>query len=393
MVTIPECEGLFEPLLRILEDKMAPGDDQVDAYLRLTARLRQEEDVFVSELLKFLARLVVLFKRDIQSDKSDLCQASLQALGHCLYQQQIASSISFTDGKDLVEGLLTRIIASEDKGICTRALWCLAKQNLDIVVINNQLKSILLSLESVMTKDLQSVTVDHEALSVIERLLQQVSKSDLIKTADSWSKLVFPMLVSSAAKVRERALFVMSTGLEHMISSQEKVVKILLPLLKGCFLKEFSNLCSEKKELFVLKCWCCIVPILGETLHKGGSLINDLLKLVEQGFRDQSIEVQVMSFTAWNILIDNFALSSDVLCSQRRVKLIMTPLKNLAVKERNEAVETARLSTWWHFVCLLGPRVQELFEQVCTPLLQFIFGTAIDQISLLKTKEGFSDLK
>ena len=31
--------------------------------------------------------------------------------------------------------------------------------------------------------------------------------------------------------------------------------------------------------------------------------------------------------------------------------------------------------------------------QVCTPLLQFIFGTAIDQVSLLKTKEGLNDLK
>ena len=28
-----------------------------------------------------------------------------------------------------------------------------------------------------------------------------------------------------------------------------------------------------------------------------------------QGFRDTSTEVQVMSFSAWNILIDNFALS------------------------------------------------------------------------------------
>lgn len=36
MVTIPDCEGIFEPLLRILEDKMAAGDDHVDAYLRMT---------------------------------------------------------------------------------------------------------------------------------------------------------------------------------------------------------------------------------------------------------------------------------------------------------------------------------------------------------------------
>lgn len=36
MVTKPECEGLVEPLLRVLEDNMAAGDDQVDAYLRMT---------------------------------------------------------------------------------------------------------------------------------------------------------------------------------------------------------------------------------------------------------------------------------------------------------------------------------------------------------------------
>ena len=34
-----------------------------------------------------------------------------------------------------------------------------------------QLGSILLSLESVITKDLQSITVDHEALNVIERFV------------------------------------------------------------------------------------------------------------------------------------------------------------------------------------------------------------------------------
>ena len=32
-------------------------------------------------------------------------------------------------------GLLTRIQESEDKGVCTRALWCLAKQNLDGVIM------------------------------------------------------------------------------------------------------------------------------------------------------------------------------------------------------------------------------------------------------------------
>ena len=36
MVTIPGCEGLFEPLLHCLEDQSAPLDDRVDVYLRVT---------------------------------------------------------------------------------------------------------------------------------------------------------------------------------------------------------------------------------------------------------------------------------------------------------------------------------------------------------------------
>lgn len=48
----------------------------------------------------------------------------------------------------------------------------------------------------------------------------------------------------------------------------------------------------------------------------------------------------------------------------QNMTLICGSFQNLAVKERNEAVEAARLSTWWHFVCLLGSRVQELFDQV-----------------------------
>ena len=53
----------------------------------------------------------------------------------------------------------------------------------------------------------------------------------------------------------------------------------------------------------------------------------------------------------------------DFLKKNRQLSIYVA-FQNLAVKERNEAVEAARLSTWWHFVCSLGPKVQELFDQV-----------------------------
>ena len=48
-------------------------------------------------ILKFLFVYIWYPQKDIQSDKSDLCQASLQALGHCLYQQQIARLVHYKD--------------------------------------------------------------------------------------------------------------------------------------------------------------------------------------------------------------------------------------------------------------------------------------------------------
>ena len=40
--------------------------------------------------------------------------------------------------KPFFVGLLTRIQESDDKGVCTRALWCLAKQNLDGIIVNTK---------------------------------------------------------------------------------------------------------------------------------------------------------------------------------------------------------------------------------------------------------------
>ena len=37
---------------------------------------------------------------------------------------------------------------------------------------------------------------------LLNRLLQQLPKPDMIKTVNSWAKLIFPQLVSSAPKVR-----------------------------------------------------------------------------------------------------------------------------------------------------------------------------------------------
>ena len=51
--------------------------------------------------------------------------------------------------KPFFVGLLTRIQESDDKGVCTRALWCLSKQNLDGVIVNTKVRIIIFSVSHV----------------------------------------------------------------------------------------------------------------------------------------------------------------------------------------------------------------------------------------------------
>ena len=53
---------------------------------------------------------------------------------HSLYEEGMHNN----SGSTFFVGLLTRIQESDDKGVCTRVLWCLAKQNLDVVIVNTK---------------------------------------------------------------------------------------------------------------------------------------------------------------------------------------------------------------------------------------------------------------
>ncbi|NXU08020.1 RIF1 protein, partial [Pardalotus punctatus] len=133
-------------------------------------------------------------------------------------------------------------------------------------------------------------------------------------------------------------------------------------------ISELQKLFSTKNETFVLKLWPLFVRLLGKTLHRSGSFINSLLQLEELGFRSGSPVVKKIAFIAWKSLIDNFALNPDILCSAKRLKLLMQPLSSIHV--RTEALALTKLEVWWYLLMRLGPHLPSNFEQVCVPLIQ-----------------------
>uniref|UniRef100_A0A2K5V0S4 Telomere-associated protein RIF1 n=1 Tax=Macaca fascicularis TaxID=9541 RepID=A0A2K5V0S4_MACFA len=356
------------PLLETLEDPSASHGGQTDAYLSLTSRMTGEEGKeVIIEIEKKLPRLYKVLKTHISSQNSELSSAALQALGFCLYNPKITSELSEANALELLSKL-NDTIKSSDKNVRTRALWVISKQTFPSDVVGKMVSSIIDSLEILFNKgETHSAVVDFEALNVIIRLIEQ-APTQMGEEAVRWAKLVIPLVVHSAQKVHLRGATALEMGMPLLLQKQQEIASITEQLMTTKLISELQKLFMSKNETYVLKLWPLFVKLLGRTLHRSGSFINSLLQLEELGFRSGAPMIKKIAFIAWKSLIDNFALNPDILCSAKRLKLLMQPLSSIHV--RTETLALTKLEVWWYLLMRLGPHLPANFEQVCVPLIQ-----------------------
>ncbi|XP_010014170.1 PREDICTED: telomere-associated protein RIF1, partial [Nestor notabilis] len=198
--------------------------------------------------------------------------------------------------------------------------------------------------------------------------LVEQTPAQMGEEAVRWAKLIIPLVVHSAHKVQLRGATALEMGMPLLLQKQQEVAAVTEHLMTTKLISELHKLFSTKNETYVLKLWPLFVKLLGKTLHRSGSFINSLLQLEELGFRSGSPVVKKIAFIAWKSLIDNFALNPDILCSAKRLKLLMQPLSSIHV--RTEALALTKLEVWWYLLMRLGPQLPANFEQVCVPLIQ-----------------------
>ncbi|XP_060945167.1 telomere-associated protein RIF1 [Limanda limanda] len=369
----PPSSSSLLPLLESLEDSAAGQSEHTDAYLTIASRLSGEEArQFLPAVEKHFSRLGKSILIHVTSPSAELSQAALQALGFCVYHSPVVSGVPEAFAAEIVSALCSLVVKSTDKNTCTRALWVVSKQSFPPDVVSKKVPSILGTLESVWSReDIQSVVMEHEALNVIIRLLEQVP-APMGDGAVRWAKLVIPLVVHSASKVRLRAAAAMEMGMPLLLEKQTGVAAIIEPMMATKLIPELQKLFMSKNEANVLKLWPLFVKLLGKMLHRGGPFINSLLHLEELGFRSSSPTIKKIAFIAWKSLIDNFSLNPDILCSAKRIKLLMQPLASIHV--RTEALLLTKVEVWWYLVVQLGPNLASNFDQVSVPLLQCTIG-------------------
>ncbi|XP_065417780.1 telomere-associated protein RIF1 isoform X3 [Chrysemys picta bellii] len=358
------------PLLETLEDPAAPLGELTDAHLTIVkSRLTGEEGKeFTADVGKHFPRLCKVFKAHISSQNSELSSAALQALGFCVFNSKITSELSATEIQELLSTVNSIAVKTSDKNTRTRALWVISKQTFPSEIVGKEVPSIISTLETILTKgDVYSMAVEYEALNVVIRLMEQ-TPTQMGEEAVRWAKLIIPMVVHSAHKVQLRGAAALEMGMPLLLQKQQEVAIITEHLMTTKVISELQKLFSAKNETYVLKLWPLFVKLLGKTLHRSGSFINSLLQLEELGFRSGSPVVKKIAFIAWKSLIDNFALNPEILCSAKRLKLLMQPLSSIHV--RTEALALTKLEVWWYLLVRLGPQLPANFEQVCVPLIQ-----------------------
>ncbi|XP_019377968.1 PREDICTED: telomere-associated protein RIF1 isoform X2 [Gavialis gangeticus] len=357
------------PLLETLEDAAAPAGELTDALLTFVNRLTGEAGKeFTADVRKHFPRLCKIFKAHISSENSELCSSALQALGFCVFNSKITSELSATEMQELLSTVSSIALKTSDKNTRTRALWVISKQTFPSEIVGKEVPSIISTVEMILTKgDVHSMVVEYEALNVIIRLMEQ-APTQMGEEAVRWAKLIIPLVVHSAHKVQLRGAAALEMGMPLLLQKQQEVAAITEHLMSTKLISELQKLFSTKNETYVLKLWPLFVKLLGKTLHRSGSFINSLLQLEELGFRSGSPVVKKIAFIAWKSLIDNFALNPDILCSAKRLKLLMQPLSSIHV--RTEALALTKLEVWWYLLVRLGPQLPANFEQVCVPLIQ-----------------------
>ncbi|KAM8806714.1 telomere-associated protein RIF1 [Eudromia elegans] len=368
-MSAPAAASGLLPLLETLEEPAAPPGDVTDALLTVANRLTGEEaKEFTVEVARHFSRLCKALKEHISSQNSELSNAALQALGFCVFNSKITSELSATEVKELLSAVNNIALKTSDKNTRTRALWVISKQTFPSEIVAKEVSSIISTLEAILTKgDVPSMVVEYEALNVVIRLVEQ-APAEMGEEAVRWAKLIIPLVVHSAHKVQLRGATALEMGMPLLLQKQQEVAALTEHLMTTKLISELQKLFSTKNETYVLKLWPLFVKLLGKTLHRSGSFINSLLQLEELGFRSGSPVVKKIAFIAWKSLIDNFALNPDILCSAKRLKLLMQPLSSIHV--RTEALALTKLEVWWYLLMRLGPQLAANFEQVCVPLIQ-----------------------
>ncbi|XP_071158461.1 telomere-associated protein RIF1-like [Mytilus edulis] len=374
MATTKSVDINLAAVIAILEQDNSSHEDKADAYSQVTKHMKDDDlSLFDLDLSKHGKLVVTMAIRDILDSHLKVSHGALHVLGFCLHDKDIVRSLGYPlQTKCLVAIEKCIVKFGEDKIACTRALWCIGNQVLSDFIVKSELTKLIKAIGKVWNRWIsKSATVENEASKAVIRLYQQDTEG-MKENLGDWGKTTLLSLVHLVPQIGSQLL-----SIAREVFTKDNISLWSKPILdeyKVAIGPELKKMMSEKQEVHALRLWSLYVHVLGKELHYG-NFINQMLPLVEEGFKSINAEVKIEAFRAWKQLILNFSTDISILSDSKRIKLIMQVFKFNNAKTEPVAVEKFKI--WWFFITKLGSKAAVYFDQVCLPLLNLCLGGSV----------------
>lgn len=131
----------------------------------------------------------------------------------------------------------------------------------------------------------------------------------------------------------------------------------------------------EKGNDFWHRIWILFIRLLKhqvtQTVANVGSPINSMLPVVEAAFK-VDVGNRCKAFQCWSVLIDSFSTETSESNINKRIKLLIIPLKSNNAKHETTAL--AKFQCWWHLLLKFQNKIDKFIDSFLVSFLHFCFG-------------------
>ncbi|KAH9645890.1 hypothetical protein HF086_010089 [Spodoptera exigua] len=121
--------------------------------------------------------------------------------------------------------------------------------------------------------------------------------------------------------------------------------------------------------------WIVYIKLLKHQITQAmgsiGTPINSMLPVVEAAFK-LDVENRCKAFECWTVLIDSFSTETNESNINKRIKLLIIPLKSNNAKAEETAL--AKFKCWWHLLEKFQNKIDKFIDTILVTFLHFCFG-------------------
>lgn len=202
-----------------------------------------------------------------------------------------------------------------------------------------------------------------------------------------WLDNVIPLMFDADEAIQNKAIEVVGEQLPLILTSnlhEHPAWERLRSNILNTYTQEITTQFNAHNSKWSLL-WSHCVRLLDIDIPKSATTLNTFLSTVEPALRSSLPIHRAEGYYCWRVLLE-VLVKHNRLNSEKRLKLVCTPLKALQARTLDIAVN--KFHAWWYVLCNVSAELTGFDSMVLDPFLQFCFGPIMCEPKLLTADLG-----